>query len=58
MREVRSGEPGLLPEYLLCYLALSNFVGVDTFAVHMLGFGTGALLGLVIRRKMPDCYAS
>lgn len=44
--------------YLLCYLALSNFVGVDTFAVHMLGFGTGALLGLVIRRKMPDCYAS
>lgn len=34
--------------YLLWYLILANFLGLATFAVHVLGFITGLLLGLIV----------
>ena len=39
--------------YLLGYMLLSNFLSVGTFVVHLLGFGAGMLLGLVVKRQIP-----
>jgi len=35
--------------YLLCYMVLSNFLGVSTFVIHLLGFCTGFFLGFVVK---------
>jgi rhomboid protease GluP len=37
--------------YLLCYMILSNFLGTRTFAIHLLGFLTGLLLGAFVKRE-------
>ncbi len=34
--------------YLLGYLILSNFLGFDTFAIHLMGFAAGFLMGFLI----------
>ena len=37
--------------YLLCYMIISNFLSLGTFVVHLTGFCTGLLIGLVVKRK-------
>ncbi len=38
--------------YLLGYMIISNFLGLGTFVIHLAGFCTGLLLGLVVKRKV------
>ena len=35
--------------FLLYYFVFSNFLGMNTFLFHLLGFGAGFLLGFVIK---------
>ena len=37
--------------FLLYYFVLSNFLGICTFVIHLLGFCTGFLLGFVVKKK-------
>ena len=37
--------------FLLYYFVLSNFLGICTFVIHLLGFCTGLLLGFVVEKK-------
>lgn len=37
--------------FLLYYFVLSNFLGIYTFVIHLLGFCTGFLLGFVVKKK-------
>ncbi|SDB68865.1 rhomboid family intramembrane serine protease [Butyrivibrio sp. INlla16] len=34
--------------YLLCYMIISNFLGIGTFVVHFLGFLVGLMLGIFV----------
>lgn len=36
--------------FLLCYLFLSNFLGLSTLIFHLLGFSTGFFLGFLIKK--------
>ena len=37
--------------YLICYFVISNFVGLGTFIVHLLGFCVGMVLGIFGKKE-------
>lgn len=37
-------------DFLLYYFVLSNFLGIRTFVIHLLGFCTGFFLGFVVKK--------
>ncbi len=37
--------------FLLYYFILSNFLGISTFVIHLLGFCTGVFLGFVVKKN-------
>lgn len=36
--------------FLLCYFVLSNFLGIATFVIHLLGFCIGFFLGFIVKK--------